>query len=516
MKLAYYLILLLLSTVFAFSAEVRCGQPYTIVLNGQMHHTTHGYTIQWSEHMELEKVHKSGGIDGRWKISKWIIRTTMPMPAAVNMEQDYDFTVPRSGGMHGRFHMSMHGSDMTQTLTSSHLYLDIKNNRIGWEKTNLWFGEIYDNLVSLQFFQPEQLKKRGYKFKQSAFPSTNLTGFITRRKSRGIESNIKIVFPDNDNDNNVIFSPDDPAVAAITARIKSSKPLPEGTYTWSIDTIESTEVEIIGNGGKQVVFHFKGLPEHNSQFGKHHITVKYRSADAQCTGNAESIIKLFYLAFAYNHPSRNSQEKNMPNWFYYWKQTPAAKPHGDNVRLLYGGRTACNCNNEDVVACYGTGSFNKVFYLCDLSRAKFKGKMQTTYPILDRTKQHPLLGWQTTEYIDTYAVSLIHEYQHYLDEMRWQRGKSKAQIASEDRDKDDIPDTEEPALHFDLSKRQTYKPVYRDNDGKPVPLDVQTDEEWIAYESMRSYRPGTYNKYDWGCPGAQVDDKLCKDFHSYF
>ncbi|RRS30669.1 MAG: hypothetical protein P794_06130 [Epsilonproteobacteria bacterium (ex Lamellibrachia satsuma)] len=464
--------------------------------------------------MELEKVHKSGDIDGRWKISKWVVHTTMPMPTTVNMEQDYDFTVPKSVGLHGRFHMSMHGNEMVQTLINSHLYLDIENNRIGLKKTNLWIGEIYDNLVSLQFFQPEQLKKRGYRFQQKGeeFPSTLLTGFITGKKSKGTEGDIEIVFPDSDNENNVIFGPYNPAVAAITARIKSSKPLPEGSYTWSIDTIESTEVKIIGNGGKQVVFHFKGLPEYNSQFGKHHITVKYRSADAQCTGKAENILKLFYPAFASNHPSRNSKEKSMPNWFYYWKQTPAAKPHGDNVRLLYGGRTACNCNKEDVVACYETGSFNKVLYLCDLSRAKFKGRMQTTYPVLDRSKQPPLLGWQTTEYIDTYAVSLIHEYQHYLDEMRWDREKSKAQINAQDKDHDGIPDIEEAGLKFDSEKYQTYQPTYRDNNGSIVSLDVGGDEEWLAYESMRDYHPGIYEHYDWGCPGTQIDDALCKDF----
>ncbi len=31
--------------------------------------------------------------------------------------------------------------------------------------------------------------------------------------------------------------------------------------------------------------------------------------------------------------------------------------------------------------------------------------------------------------------------------------------------------------------------------------DINGDEEFLAYESTYDYKPGEYNKYDWGKPG---------------
>ncbi len=287
-------ILIASSSILLSGGEIRCGRPYTIILNGHMHHHTHGYTIRWDEHMELEKVHKHGGIDGRWKITRWTIRMSLPMLSAISLEKTFNFNIPGSGGMHGRIHLSIHGSESVQRLVDSHLYLDIKNHRIGFKKQNLWIGEIYDDLVSLQFFQPEQLRRRGYHFQQKneTFPSTLLTGFITGSRSRRTQNNIEIVFPDSGNDYRVVFSSYRPAVAAITAKIKSSAPLPDGKFTWEIDSTGSIETEIIGNGGKQVVFHFKAFPRNNNRFGEHEITVRYHSIDGYCQGTASARIKL--------------------------------------------------------------------------------------------------------------------------------------------------------------------------------------------------------------------------------
>ncbi len=505
-----FLIIYILSNIFALSGEINCGNPYTIVLNGEMNHETHGYAIRWTEHMELEKVNKSGSINGRWKITKWVIHTTMPFASPVSMERDYDFDIPKSGGMHGRFHLSLHGRETVQVLTRSTLYLDIENNRIGFKKSNLWIGKIEGKKATLQFFNPEQMKKRGFQLQQSGvndFPSTRLVGTVNGKDGIG-KKRIKIVFVGKTRNNAIYGFVNKTAVLA--AVVTSTDPLPEGYWDWSVEPIEGVTADFIENGSSRVYIRLEGIPKYNDLFGKHKVRVKYHSTDRQCLGEAEATFKLFYRAFAFNHPSSSASEREEPNWLYYWKQTPAARPHGDSVRLVYGGRFECNCGMKNVVACYQSKSFNKLLYVCNLISEEFGGKMQITYPLLDRRKEKPLLGWRTTRYIDTFAVSLIHEYQHYLDEMRWQRGKSDAQIAMEDRDKDDIPDSEEPGLGFDPHLKQTYKPEYPDENGTSVPLDVKTDEEWIAYEAMRSYQPGTFNKYDWGCPGAQIDDALCK------
>jgi len=87
--------------------------------------------------MVLEKVNKRGGVNGKWKIVQWIIRSSLPQPIPVAIEQDYEVTIPKSGGMHARFHLSMHGTTSLQSLIDSRLYLDIDHHRIGYEKRQL-------------------------------------------------------------------------------------------------------------------------------------------------------------------------------------------------------------------------------------------------------------------------------------------------------------------------------------------------------------------------------------------
>ena len=356
------------------------------------------------------------------------------------------------------------------------------------------------------------MQKKGYHLGPGSFPSTLLTGYLGQKSTGRTDTRIEIEFVDHLR-GDIVFSPYLPATAAITARVKSTTgTVPNGTFTWRIDPLGDLALEIIGNGQKQVVFHFKGLPRRNDQFGRHTISVNYRSADGLCSAEAKRTIRLFYPAFAFNHPSERSRSVKTPNWFYYWKQTPAARPHGEYVRLLYGDRSLCNCYLKNTVACYKTGSYAKLLYLCDFSRKEYGGNMRLTYPLLDRTRQPSLLGWRTTHYIDSFAVALIHEFQHYLDETRWNLNQTEAQIRAHDRDQDGMPDAAEEALRFDPEKYQTYRPVYRQNNGTTTLLDVGGDEEWLAYEAMRKYRIGSYNRFDWGCPGAQIDDQLCQDW----
>jgi len=497
LKSFFVSLFLTLYSPLLFAGSIKCFKPYTMVLDG----TSQLLGVRQEEHMVLEKVVKRGGLNGRWKLTAWDIRCIGPYPSPpITYEEDY--SVNTGLGMTLKFHMSIRGREILMKLIRSNYYLDVVNNRIGLKKTNLWIGKIRGNRVSLQFFQPQQLQKRGYTFSQQALPSTLLQGYVHLSSKRS--GKIQIIYPARKQA--VVFDKNKPAQAVIQASVRIEPAGLRGNIQWKFDNIAGSIVTIKPLSVTRANIYITNLPPSNDQFGKHTLRVLFNSPDGQCKGEDSVVIRLFYPAFAYNHPG-SSDSTSLPNWFYYWRQTPAARPFGQKVRLVYGGRTACNCNKKNVVACYQTLSFNKLLYICDLSRPEFKGVFQITYPLLDRTQKPPLIGWKTTRYIDTFAVSIIHEFQHYLDEIAWVDRTTKR--VPNDKDHDWIPDDREPSLRFDPAQKQTYRPTYKDKE-KKVTLDVGGDEEWLAYEKMREYSPGTYKKFDWGCPGSQISPDKCR------
>jgi hypothetical protein len=50
---------------------------------------------------------------------------------------------------------------------------------------------------------------------------------------------------------------------------------------------------------------------------------------------------------------------------------------------------------------------------------------------------------------------------------------------------------------FDKTKRQTFLANHN------VVKNVEEDEEWLAYMSMREIVPGSLDKHDWARPGKQ-------------
>jgi len=511
-RLLTIILLIMSSPVLVFAGQIRCHRPYTMVLDG----TSNVFGVRQVEHMELEKVRKRGGINGRWKVTAWTIRYP---PNRMNYNfsmrgRSFSFSRKYQGsytqveevdlgqGMSMKMRITIKDGEMISEMIQSNFYLDVVNNRIGLKKTNLWIGRIDGNRVTLQFFQPRKLQKRGYAFK-SPIASTLLKGHVYLRSRR--EGRIEIISPAGD-DRDVVFDRNNPALAVIKAEARVSPGDLQGAVKWRFDRIQGSQIKVEPLPGNRANIYIKNLPPYNNQFGNHTLRVFFSSSDGQCKGRDTLRVRLFYPAFARNNPG-STESSSLPNWFYYWRQTPAARPGGQRIVLEYGDRNRCNCNQSGIVACYETFSFNKRLYLCDLSRPEFRGVFQITFPLLDRTKSPPLLGWRTTRYIDTFAVSIIHEYQHYIDEINWVDRTTKR--VPGDRDGDWIPDDIEPRLGFDPTRFQTFKPMYREN-GTLKPLDVGGDEEWIAYEKMREYVPGTYRKYDWGCPGSQIQPDKCR------
>jgi len=112
--------------------------------------------------------------------------------------------------------------------------------------------------------------------------------------------------------------------------------------------------------------------------------------------------------------------------------------------------------------------------ICSADNNSVFGPFSFRFPLISRdlTNPDPALigkfnGWRTDKYIDLFASGLIHENKHRQIDYSWRSGYSLTQLSAMDGDWDGI----------------------------------QCDEEWLAYEQMGSYTPGTFDHLDWAYPG---------------
>ena len=247
----------------------------------------------------------------------------------------------------------------------------------------------------------------------------------------------------------------------------------------------------------------------NSQFGLKRISARL-DLDG-CVAEPKVTFKMFYPLTATNHPQLGlralDEEYPYPNWFYYYKQTPAGKPAGGPpVEIYYGGRTwGCYDKNLGFLC----GWYNRIYFgirafvICDLS-ANGASDLRLTYFRVNWNKDPDgniwwnYLGKGTLTYIDSFASAVIHEYQHLLNEKKFwtDRNKSDGDRAEEDKDKDGIPDEDEAKLGFDKGKIQTWSQEHPE-------VPAQCDEDWLCYEAQTKYTPGQYKNHDWAHPGSQ-------------
>ena len=234
---------------------------------------------------------------------------------------------------------------------------------------------------------------------------------------------------------------------------------------------------------------YKNLPTNVKSFGIQ--KVKARIKIDGCTIEDTKEIMIFYPRDAKNNP-----EGKYPNWFYYWKQTPAAMPFGQNVNIEFGGTEFDLCTGEHVMAIFKPDYLFKTIHVCNLTE-KTNRDFRITIPLVNRTVPSTLTEKKlvTYTYIDTFAVIIMHEFAHFNHYHTWWSGKTLQQREQEDKDSDGIPDRLESEMGFDSNKFQTY--WGDDEDFR----NINGDEEFLAYESTYDYPIGKYDNYDWGKPG---------------
>ncbi|MBU1742900.1 MAG: hypothetical protein KKC37_15265 [Proteobacteria bacterium] len=250
---------------------------------------------------------------------------------------------------------------------------------------------------------------------------------------------------------------------------------------WTFPTIKGSQRKVTYPTGRKTFVRvtYTKLPPKNSAFGP-----KVVKARLEAGGCRVSDQRRFYVFYPLGE--RNNPAGKYPNWFYYWRQTPAARPYGQRVRIEYGGTWFKGCKQRLVPAIFHPGWAYKTLHVCDLSRDNFR----LDYPLINRYWVNKFKGFLTARYIDVFALAVIHEYVHQRCYHAWRAGKTII-----DNDQDGIPDGVELGMKFSPKKFQTYYPQKLSKIGG--------DEEWLAYEEMGRHNPGQFKKHDWAAPGSQ-------------
>ena len=380
-------------------------------------------------------------------------------------------------------------------------------------KTNLGMG-CFNATWTLNKSEFEQLLKRGEISLRKDIgrpmgpspgcrPGSMMTLYIKIRKEpeeckdmRSVE--LMIVSPEDKSRH--VFSDDSPLNKhsnELTLELEA-RTVPEryaDSVEWTIPEMEGSNRTITPAStsstpkGRKFTVVYKGLPEDNNKFGVK--TVKATLKVDSCKIEKTREVRLFYPRDEKNNPGGK-----YPNWYYYWKQTPAARPFGQNVKIAYQcegiPNDKCACLQHGVIGQYNPYySGYKTINVCNLKTNTWDpDTFYVKLPAVKRSKPSTLSGrgFLAYTYIDTFAIDIMHEFTHFNNfHTFWPDGWKE----SEDSDKDDIPDRLEMGMGFLPGVKQTY---WQD-------VDLGGDEEFLTLEATHDYQLGTYDKYDWAKPG---------------
>lgn len=194
-------------------------------------------------------------------------------------------------------------------------------------------GEFSEFVVKSKGRMPEIVSNNGGEHPSLDLTGTKETGEVTltivytrngvRMTSAPFVMNFcaidKIALKDDDHD--LAFGLDGRLIVDATAKLwRGGRPVP-GELEWEIDRMSeptSLEAEPSSRAGDHITFTYVHMPRRNADFGRKTLTAKTKGA---CACQRKETIRAFYPDLDSNHPDDAS-----PNWYYYWKQTPAVPP----------------------------------------------------------------------------------------------------------------------------------------------------------------------------------------------
>ena len=266
-----------------------------------------------------------------------------------------------------------------------------------------------------------------------------------------------------------------PGELGFFAAVQPNPEVPESDLQWSFPEIAGSRLTTTPDDrrGRLVELRYEGMPESNDAFGDKEVSVilvPYQD----CMDPVTRPIRVFFARDGYGNP-----DGNVPNWFYYWLQTKAGQGL-DRKQVQYKETTEG----------------------CDRLLGWFDGYLDPDVIFVCKNAKETDVNFLTgrwTDGIDTFAVTVIHEWRHKTDYEDWwgafdsaNRGRPDywEKRSRADRDGDAIPDDREEALGFDPNKKDTRNLGYR-------------DVEYPAYEAEASWTVGAADHEDWARPGKQ-------------
>jgi len=217
-------------------------------------------------------------------------------------------------------------------------------------------------------------------------------------------------------------------------------------------------------------------PESNSEFGPRAITLSFEGSEAACRAPEPRRVRIFFPRDKHNNPDPSGR---IPNWFYYWKQTPAAQGHAGAMTY-----------DEDCTDAYGyfsgwsSAADSSGIYICPL----FNSGSSYTNPVTGKFSRG----------IDFYAAIVRHEWTHLENYHDWWPQGYRATDHDDgswdpdpaDRDKDLVRDSREAAYGLSSRTQDSLGFGFRDS-------------EYPPYLQMDTWANGSADRQDWADPGKQ-------------
>ncbi len=465
-------VIILCIPVAVLGATAQCPR-YSVSMEG----TTSLFGISYTEIMQAHKVGGGAGYNGRWKVT--VLDQIITYPGDIPVEAATDDIHNFGMGIKAHSQCAVVGNVVRCHSTSDTMFLQVGGNIVRMEGAPTAQGTLTGNTMT-------------WKFDQSNPYEPVLSGAIAEGPREPIE--LRIIEPKDKA--RYEYSSAGP-VLVLDLEVKTKPEHYAESVEWTVPEMEGVTRKAFKHGvvetpltGKKLEVVYENLPKENSQFGKKKVTATLKVGT--CTTTETREVRIFYPRDAKNNPGGEHY-----NWFYYWKQTPAARPFGQTVAIEFGGTQFDCCKDPHVPALFKPAYMYKTIHVCDLT-AKLNKQFLTKFPAVSRKVPATLTTktWKTATHIDTFAQIMRHEFIHFNAYHTWREGKTEAQMDVEDTDVDGIIDSLEPSMGFVVGEKRTYWK----NDPEFSKM-MWVDEEFLAYEAMYDYVNGTYDEYDWAHPG---------------
>ena len=328
-------------------------------------------------------------------------------------------------------------------------------------------------------------------------------------------SQFRIVTPEANQ--KLLFSSGSPGTVTIEAEVGVANMPPDliEHIAWSAPGKAGSELSYT-RAGTRVTITYTGLPKNNSDFGPTKITATVDAGGSCGTLSASQDVLLFFPRDEKNNPAGD-----VPNYYYYWLQTPAGQGavNGQDVRYVHR-QFECGENPKwlgyhprDTKLSVPADKLSQprlvgrdYIYICDFHKYD---NVYADHPSTNFYMEGVLTTNVSWEGIDTFAVIMRHELTHRNHWRDWwnptggspkqgfydtnnnrQRDPTEPWV---DQDEDFIPDAREALLGYDNTEKNT----------NAVPGEDMYDEHHLTYTVGDSWPRGSADSQDWAKPGKQ-------------